>query len=96
MEAQSLELTLTLDQRPASSPSTTPCLPQVCTRILQTANQVNNEEWQFFLKGGNVLDRSAQPANPAPLWISEEAWDNITVGGVGFCCGCVLGVFASC
>lgn len=51
---------------------------QICIRILQTANQVNNEEWQFLLKGGAVLDRSAQPPNPASSWISEEAWDNIT------------------
>eukprot|EP00798_Chlamydomonas_sp_ICE-L_P021926 gene21926-28972_t len=51
---------------------------QMCMRILQTANQVNMEEWQFFLKGGSVLDRSAQVENPAPTWISEEAWDNVT------------------
>ncbi|GIM07381.1 hypothetical protein Vretimale_11536 [Volvox reticuliferus] len=51
---------------------------QMCVRILQTANQVNVEEWQFFLRGGTVLDRSQQPTNPAPEWISEEAWDNVT------------------
>jgi len=51
---------------------------QMCVRILQSANQVNNEEWQFFLRGGVVLDKSAQPTNPALSWISEEAWDNIT------------------
>ena len=49
----------------------------MCIRILQTAKQVNNEEYQFFLKGGIVLDRSSQPANPGPAWISELAWDNI-------------------
>ena len=51
---------------------------QMCVRILQTANQVNTEEWQFFLRGGTVLDRSSQPNNPSQEWISEEAWDNIT------------------
>ena len=40
--------------------------------------QVSTEEYQFFLKGGSVLDRSSQPANPAPSWLSEEAWDNVT------------------
>jgi hypothetical protein len=39
---------------------------------------VNTEEWQFFLRGGQVLDRSLQPTNPATEWLSEEAWDNIT------------------
>jgi dynein heavy chain len=51
---------------------------QMCVRILQSANQVNNEEWQYFLRGGQILDKSAQPKNPAPHWISEESWDNIT------------------
>jgi dynein heavy chain len=51
---------------------------QMCIRILQTAKQVNNQEYQFFLKGGAVLDRSEQPSNPAPSWISELAWDNVT------------------
>lgn len=51
---------------------------QMCVRILQSASQVNGEEWQFFLKGGQVLDRSQQPANPGPAWISDLAWDSIT------------------
>ncbi|GMH41208.1 hypothetical protein BSKO_09118 [Bryopsis sp. KO-2023] len=51
---------------------------QMCMRILESAKQINIEEWQFFLKGGSVLDRSQQPMNPAPFWLSEEAWDNIT------------------
>ena len=51
---------------------------QICVRILQKSNQINNDEWQFFLKGGQVLDRAEQVENPAPTWISEEAWDNIT------------------
>lgn len=29
------------------------------------------------LQGGRVLDRSQQPPNPCPGWISEEAWDNL-------------------
>eukprot|EP00898_Chlorokybus_atmophyticus_P005400 jgi/Chlat1/5861/Chrsp4S06373 len=51
---------------------------QMCVRILQSAGQINAEEWQFFLRGGTVLDKSQQPPNPATNWISEEAWDNIT------------------
>ena len=27
---------------------------QICVRILQAAGQVNAEEWQFFLRGGQV------------------------------------------
>ena len=50
---------------------------QMCVRILQSDNQVNDLEWRFFLRGGMVLDRSDQPPNPAPDWISELAWDNV-------------------
>lgn len=50
---------------------------QMCARILQASGQINAEEWQFFLQGGRVLDRSQQPQNPCPTWISEEAWDNL-------------------
>jgi len=50
---------------------------QMCVRIQQNAKEVNESEWQFFLRGGTVLDRSDQPDNPAPDWISELAWDNV-------------------
>lgn len=51
---------------------------QLTMRILQTAGQINLEEWQYFLSGGRILDRSAQPPNPAKYWISELTWDNVT------------------
>ena len=57
---------------PALAP-TQPFTPHV-----RVALQINIEEWQFFLKGGVVLDRSQQVANPSTTWINEEAWDNIT------------------
>lgn len=51
---------------------------QMCTKVLSASNTLNQEEFQFFMRGGTVLDRSAQPTNPDPAWVSEEAWDNIT------------------
>ncbi len=50
---------------------------QMCVRILKSDDKMNEVEWRFFLRGGAVLDRSDQPPNPAPDWISELAWDNI-------------------
>jgi dynein heavy chain len=35
-------------------------------------------EWNFFLKGGEVLDRAAQPPKPPFDWITQQAWDNLT------------------
>lgn len=55
-----------------------PTLPTSLAHPTQISNQVNTEEWQFFLKGGAVLDRFGQTPNPSPSWISDEAWDNIT------------------
>ena len=36
------------------------------------------QEYDFFLRGGQVFDKSAQPANPCSDWIGETAWDHIT------------------
>eukprot|EP00928_Gymnodinium_smaydae_P048232 TRINITY_DN3222_c2_g2_i2.p1 TRINITY_DN3222_c2_g2~~TRINITY_DN3222_c2_g2_i2.p1 ORF type:complete len:3935 (+),score=1014.18 TRINITY_DN3222_c2_g2_i2:1731-11807(+) len=49
----------------------------LCTSILKSMNQLNLAEFQFFLLGANVLDRSQQPANPAPDWITAVMWDNV-------------------
>jgi len=52
---------------------------QMCVRILQNSGSTfNDEEFQFFLKGGVVLDRSEQPPNPAKAWITEPVWDGLT------------------
>jgi dynein heavy chain len=39
---------------------------------------INEDDWWFFLRGGNVLDRSEQPPKPNQDWISMAAWDNMT------------------
>jgi dynein heavy chain len=40
--------------------------------------KVNRLVYDFFLKGGIVMDRSEQRANPSDGWLSSPAWDNIT------------------
>lgn len=47
-------------------------------QVLAAANTLDMEGFAFFLRGGTVLDRSTQPANPDPAWITEDAWDNLT------------------
>lgn len=47
-------------------------------QVLAAANALDMEGFSFFLRGGTVLDRSTQPSNPDPAWITEDAWDNIT------------------
>ena len=47
-------------------------------KIFEAANKINMAEYNFFLRGGSVLDRSVQVPNPSPHWLTETAWDNIT------------------
>ncbi|XP_026839391.1 dynein heavy chain 2, axonemal [Drosophila erecta] len=47
-------------------------------KILSNSGKLLEEEYDFILKGGIVLDKQGQAPNPAPWWISEQNWDNIT------------------
>jgi len=40
--------------------------------------EINEDEWSFFLRGGQVLDRTTQPVKPPFDWISTTVWDNVT------------------
>jgi dynein heavy chain len=51
---------------------------QICIRIQMANDQVNEDEWNFFLRGGQVLDRSTQLPKPPFAWITQQAWDNVT------------------
>jgi len=51
---------------------------KLCTEKMKSENALNFEEYDFFLRGGQVLDRSQRPANPCNEWLSEVAWDNIS------------------
>jgi dynein heavy chain len=50
---------------------------QMCVRIMQHARKIHMDEYAFFLRGGQVLDKDVQPPNPCPDWLSERGWDNI-------------------
>ena len=47
-------------------------------KIFEAASKINMQEYNFFLRGGVVLDRTKQVPNPAPKWIEAMAWDNVT------------------
>jgi len=49
----------------------------LCSKIMQSTGVLDMKEYMFFLFGGVVVDRSLQPANPSPDWISQPCWDNI-------------------
>jgi dynein heavy chain len=51
---------------------------QLTAQKLQQEGKIDQAEWDFFLRGGQILDRSTRPPNPCPDWLSELAWDNVT------------------
>ncbi|KAM5307672.1 dynein axonemal heavy chain 2 [Glossophaga mutica] len=51
---------------------------QMCTKILETSGKLNMDEYNFFLRGGVVLDREGQMDNPCTSWLADAYWDNIT------------------
>ena len=51
---------------------------QMCIKLQISDGLINEEEWNFFLRGGQVLDRASQLPKPPFDWITEQAWDNIT------------------
>ncbi|CAH8498270.1 unnamed protein product [Heterobilharzia americana] len=50
----------------------------ICLQILEAAGKMNQDEYNFFLRGGVVLDRENQFDNPCSIWLTEQCWDNIT------------------
>jgi dynein heavy chain len=50
---------------------------KLCAKILESQKRLNRAEWQFFLRGGIVTNREAQPPRPVD-WLTASAWDNIT------------------
>ncbi|XP_063098620.1 dynein axonemal heavy chain 2 isoform X5 [Cavia porcellus] len=49
----------------------------MCAKILETSGKLNVDEYNFFLRGGVVLDREGQMDNPCPGWLADAYWDNI-------------------
>eukprot|EP00792_Barthelona_sp_PAP020_P009037 TRINITY_DN3265_c0_g2_i1.p1 TRINITY_DN3265_c0_g2~~TRINITY_DN3265_c0_g2_i1.p1 ORF type:complete len:4670 (+),score=1289.10 TRINITY_DN3265_c0_g2_i1:29-14038(+) len=49
---------------------------QMCIKIMMNDRQIEYSEYQFFLRGGVVLDKAKQLPNPQS-WLAESAWDNI-------------------
>eukprot|EP00767_Chilomastix_cuspidata_P003879 gnl/Chilomastix_cuspidata/4008.p1 GENE.gnl/Chilomastix_cuspidata/4008~~gnl/Chilomastix_cuspidata/4008.p1 ORF type:complete len:4809 (-),score=800.22 gnl/Chilomastix_cuspidata/4008:14-12793(-) len=51
---------------------------QMCVKILMEDGKIDPEEYGFLLRGGVILDKSEQPSNPAPEWLPDSSWDDIT------------------
>ncbi|KAI9224867.1 dynein heavy chain and region D6 of dynein motor-domain-containing protein [Blastocladiella britannica] len=48
-------------------------------KILVNAGKLNKDLYEFFLRGGLILDRDSQAPNPCAEWLSDVAWDNVCI-----------------
>ncbi|KAI8821286.1 dynein heavy chain and region D6 of dynein motor-domain-containing protein [Fimicolochytrium jonesii] len=51
---------------------------QMTIKIMAAAGKLAKDEYDFLLRGGQVIDRERQLPNPYSEWITETAWDDIT------------------
>jgi len=51
---------------------------QLCVQRLRSESKIDEAEYDFFLRGGQVLDRSMRAPNPCADWLPDSAWDNVT------------------
>ncbi|GFT28694.1 dynein heavy chain 2, axonemal [Trichonephila clavipes] len=50
----------------------------ICSKILLVQGELDRAEYEFFVKGAHIIDRSNEPPNPCSQWLSQESWDNVT------------------
>ena len=50
---------------------------QLCFTIMKQKRKIPDAEFDFFCRGGAVLDRSEQKYNQFRDWINESMWDNL-------------------
>jgi hypothetical protein len=51
---------------------------QMCIKKMQGEGRIKSDEYSFFLRGGQVMDRDEVSTNPCEEWIDDDAWDNIS------------------
>jgi dynein heavy chain len=51
----------------------------MCFQILRNAGEINDLEWNLFVRGPGAFDRSKQPVNPQSEFIAPGSWDTLYV-----------------
>lgn len=51
---------------------------QMYVKLQLSDGKINPREYDFFLRGGTVMDRKSQQAKPQQDWLTDQAWDNVT------------------
>jgi len=50
---------------------------QMFVKLQMADGKINPREYDFFLRGGTVLDRKGI-VKPPQDWLTDQAWDNVT------------------
>lgn len=50
---------------------------QMCVRVLQSVNKLAMDEYDFLLKGGNLISQDEKVANAASEFLGDSAWASI-------------------
>jgi len=47
----------------------------ICFQILRHRGEIDDSEWNFFIRGGGAADKQGMPPNPDPEKITQAQWD---------------------
>lgn len=50
----------------------------VASRLALAGTRIQRDEWNFFIRGGHLLETLEEPPKPAPVWLKKTTWDSIT------------------
>jgi dynein heavy chain len=51
---------------------------QMYVKLQLSEGKINFKEYDFFLRGGTIMDPKLRPPKPPQDWLTDQAWDNIT------------------
>ena len=50
----------------------------LCTDLMRGYDKLDHTEWRYLLTGGMLLDASGLAKNPAPEWVTQKVWEDIS------------------
>lgn len=51
---------------------------QMYVKLQLAEGKINPREYDFFLRGGTVMDTKGRAPKPPQDWLTDQAWDNVT------------------
>jgi dynein heavy chain len=51
---------------------------QMYVKLMLAEGKIDAREYDFFLRGGTVMDTKGRTPKPSQDWLTDQAWDNVT------------------